>query len=96
MFLLKIQDPNEFIELENLFEVSLFRFHFASARRYLDFYYNEYPVKETTSLYLKLLLKLPLFQCVFVIFGKIDKSSLILNLVIFEYLDQIFPWNEMK
>ena len=42
-----------------LFEVSLFMFHFVSA-----LYYNEHPVKETVSLYLKLLLK-PVFFSVF-------------------------------
>ena len=35
-----------------LFEVSLSRFHFVSALQYLE--YNEYPVKQTASLYLKL------------------------------------------
>ena len=32
----------------------LVRFHFASARQHLGCYYNEYPVKQTALLYLKL------------------------------------------
>ena len=40
-----------------LFKVSLFQFAFVSAFQYLDCCYNEYPVKQTTSLYLKLPLK---------------------------------------
>ena len=39
----------------------LFRFHFTFARQYLDCYYNEYPVKPTASLYLKLPLKSAFF-----------------------------------
>ena len=35
------------------FEFSLFRFCFVSPLLYLDRYYNEYPVKQTASLYLK-------------------------------------------
>ena len=37
-----------------LFQVSLFRFHFVSECQYLDCFYNEYPVKQTALLFLKL------------------------------------------
>ena len=36
-----------------LFEVSVFTFHLVSALQYLYCYCNEYPVKQTASLYLK-------------------------------------------
>ena len=44
-----------------LFEFSLLRFRFFSALHYLDSYYNEYAVKKTVLLYLKLPLKPELF-----------------------------------
>ena len=44
-----------------LFEFSLFRFHFVSAFLYLDYFYKKYPVKQTASLHLKLLLKSTFF-----------------------------------
>ena len=50
-----------------LFKVSLFQFDFVSAFQYLDCCYNEYPVKQTTSLYLKLPLK-PAFFFFFSLF----------------------------
>ena len=51
-------------------------------------------MKLTTSLHLKLRLK-PAFLVCFCYFWK-DKSLLVTNLVIPEYLDQIPPWKEMK
>ena len=65
--------------------------HFST---YLGCRHNEYPVKETASLYLKLPVK-PAFFSVFLLFW-IDKSLLVLNLFISEYLDKIPPWKEMK
>ena len=47
---------------QHLFEVSLFQFYFVSEVQYLDCYYNEYPVKQTASLYLKLPLKPAVFS----------------------------------
>ena len=81
---------------QHLFDVSLFNFHFVSALQYLDCYYNEYLVKQTGVLYLKLPLKLATKtkNMFFIIFGKI--RLLILNLFISEYLDQIPTWKEMK
>ena len=72
------------------FEVSLFRFQFLPAIKYWDCYYNEYPVKQIVSLYLKLPFK-PVFFKVLFYFWK-DRSlfiRLILNLSISENLDQI-------
>ena len=45
-----------------LCKVSLFWFQFVSALQYLNCYYNEYSVKQTASLYLKLPLKPALFS----------------------------------
>ena len=75
-----------------LFEVSLFRIHFLSALQYLDCYYDKYLVKQTVSLYLKFTLN-PTLVC-FCYFWK-DKSFLILNLSLSEYLYQRLPWKEM-
>ena len=50
-----------------LFEFSVLRIHFASAPQYSDCYYNEYPVKQTALLYLKLPLK-PACFVVFLLF----------------------------
>ena len=36
-----------------LLKVYLFSFHFISALQYLDYYDNEYSMKQTASLYLK-------------------------------------------
>ena len=46
---------------ESRIEFSLFRFHFVSAFLYLDYFYKKYPVKQTASLHLKLLLKSTFF-----------------------------------
>ena len=56
--------------------------------------FNEYPVKERISLYLKLPLNLN-FICDSFYFWK-NNYFLILNKFISEYLDQIPPWKEMK
>ena len=48
-----------------LFKISLRRFHFTSALQY--FYFNEYSVKQTAPLYLKLPLK-PTFCSEFLLF----------------------------
>ena len=50
-----------------LLEVSLFGFYFVSALQYLDCHYNEYPMKQTAPLCLKLPLKPALFS-VFLLF----------------------------
>ena len=50
-------------------------------------------MKQTGLFYLKLSLK-PAFFSVFLLF--LERSFLILNLLISEYLDQIPPWKEMK
>ena len=57
----------ELLSQQLLFEVSLFMISFASALQYLDYYYNEYPLKQTAVLYLKLLLKTAFFN-VFLLF----------------------------
>ena len=57
-------------------------------------YYNEYPMKQTAFLYLKLLFK-PVFLVCFCYFWKAN-SFLVLNLFISEYLGKIFPWKETK
>ena len=76
------------------FDFSLFTFYFLSALQYIDCYYNKYPMKQTTSLYLNLSLT-PAFLVCFCHFWN-DKSELMLNLFISEYLDQIPPWEKMK
>ena len=81
--------PKKSLSQQPLFEVSLFRFNFVSALYYLDCYYNEYPVKQTTSIFMKLPLK-PAFFSMLLLF--LD----VLNLFISEYLDQIPPWKEIK
>ena len=76
-----------------MLEVFLFRFILFSAFQYLECYYNEYPVKETASLYLKLLLK-PAFYMnkSIVIFGNFS----LLSFLISEYSDKILPLKEIK
>ena len=62
------------------FDDSLFRFYFVSALQdYMRIltYHNEYPIKQTAYLYLKLSLKPSIFWCDF---------------VISKHLDQILPW----
>ena len=53
--------------VNNLFEVSLVRFHFDSLLKYLDCCYTEYPLKQTASLYLKLPFKPVLSLCLFLV-----------------------------
>ena len=53
-----------------MFEASLFQFHFISARQYLDFYFNEYPVKQIASLHLKLFLKPAFFSALLLFLGR--------------------------
>ena len=53
--------------VNNLFEVSLVRFHFDSVLKYLDCCYTEYPLKQTASLYLKLPFKPALSLCLFLV-----------------------------
>ena len=92
-------EPRRSVSQKLLFKVSLFRFHFVSTIQYLNYYYNGYPMNQTASLSSLLIMhKLPLkptFLLCFCYIGK-DKSLLILNLFISKYLDQIFPWYEMK
>ena len=57
-------ESQESLSSQLLFEASLFRFHSASALQYLDYYYNEYSVKQAAPLYLKLPLKPVFFVCV--------------------------------
>ena len=52
-----------------LFQVSLFKSDFVSTLPYLDCHYYEYPVNQTTLLYLNLLLK-PALVSVFLLFLK--------------------------
>ena len=69
-----------------------------SVLQYLDSYYNEYPLKQTATLYLQLPLRLLVY---FVSFGKIS-LCLFLCLLVFayllisEYLDEIRQWKEVK
>ena len=87
-------EPRKSLSQQLLFEVPILKFHFTSALKYLYCYYNEYSVKQTISLYLKLPLK-PLFIIAFLYFWK-DGALLTLNLFISEYLCQILPWKEIK
>ena len=57
---------NYFSIIQQLFK----NISFVSALQYLDYYYNEYPLKQTAFLYLKL----PAFMSVFCYFWK-DKSA---------------------
>ena len=61
------EGSQKWLSQQLLFEVSLFWFHFVSALQYLDCYYNEYPVKHTAYLYLKLPSK-PAFFSVLLLF----------------------------
>ena len=61
--------PQKSSSQQIFFKIYFFRFYFVSPIQYLDCYDNEYPVKQTASLYLKLSLK-PVFLVFLSSFGK--------------------------
>ena len=79
-----------------LLKVSLFRFHFVPALQYLDCCCNEYPVKQTASFYPRSPLKPVFFVSFFFLWLLKRWDFVILNLIIFEYLDQILQWKEIN
>ena len=56
---------------------------------YLDYYYTEYPVKQTTSLYVKLSLKLGLLSVSVFVFLFVEKWSLF---DLYLFLEIILGW----
>ena len=75
-YLLKKTYCNESQKLSSQ-QVFFFRFNFVSPLQFLHCYYNEYPVKQTATFYIKFPLK-PTFFSVFCLFWK-DKSLYLLN-----------------